>query len=229
MPPAKGFALGVHAGEGGREPGIGVRAFHRHVGTKGQPRACDLHGMPGIGAGQSARAQSCFSHQPIARLVDRLHRGDHAQSCKAGDVGGINNLRMFNPPAPVAPIGLGHFRNRIERLRVRGIANGVHSDLKTIHGRAAHQIAQLGIVEELQPAFARLVGIRLLEPSPTGAECAIGIELDACHAQLVAIEPGRGFACRNSQHRFDIGGIAEDADVEPTGIARTAERGPILG
>ena len=41
----------------------------------------------------------------LVGLVDRLHRGNHAQLRQARDIGRIDDLRMFDPPAPVTLVG----------------------------------------------------------------------------------------------------------------------------
>ena len=51
-------------------------------------------------------------------------------------------------------------------------------------------VAQLVVGQEPQALLARRVGIVPLEPGPAAAECAVGIQLDAAHAQPVAIHPG---------------------------------------
>lgn len=91
--------------------------------------------------------------------MDRLHRGDHAVLAEPGEVGGIDVLGMLDPPAPITLVGAGQLADRVERHGVGGIADGVDRDLEGIDRGAAHQVAQLGVVELRQTLVARRVGV----------------------------------------------------------------------
>jgi len=80
----------------------------------------------------------------------------------------------------------------LKRAQFRG-------DLETVHCPAAHEIANLGVVEW------RLVG-----------------HGEAGHAQMAIVEPLSGPVAGDTRHRLDIGCVAQDADAQIAGIARAS-------
>ena len=63
---------------------------------------------------------------------------------KARKIGWIDNLCMLNPPAPVAFVAFGEFRDSHQNIGVGSIANCVNRSLKVVERCAAHPVAQLG-------------------------------------------------------------------------------------
>src|SRR3546814_4151761 len=59
------------------------------------------HGAPGVGATKAARSHACLGHLPIGRFMCGLHGRHNAMRPKARQIGGINDLPMFDTPAPV--------------------------------------------------------------------------------------------------------------------------------
>ena len=135
---------------------------------------------------------------------------------------------MLDPPAPIALVSRLKLGIGVERLRIGGIADRVDRDLITVERRAAHNVAQLGILHELEPAIVRAVAIRRLEPRPARAKRAVCIELDPAHPQPIPIEPRRRRIGPDDEDRIEPGRIGKDADVEPAAIARATETRPIL-
>ncbi len=82
------------------------------------------------------------------------------------NVSRINDLRVFDPPAPVAGIAFGKFLNRRQNIGIGGIANGVNGGLEIVHRGAAHQVAQLRRGEERQPLDPGFIGVRCLQARP---------------------------------------------------------------
>jgi hypothetical protein len=61
---------------------------------------------------------------------------------KRGQVGRIDDLRMFDPPAPVSACRLDcEFGIGIKCLRISRIANGVDCNLESVERRPAHDVA----------------------------------------------------------------------------------------
>ena len=79
-------------------------------------------------------------------------------------VGRIDHLRMFDPPAPVALIGLCQFVDRVEHLGIGLVADRVDGDLVLVHRRTAHEVADHVVRHEAQPGLAGGIGIGLFEP-----------------------------------------------------------------
>ena len=193
-PPAtRRLALRILPADRGGDSRERIGRFDREVRPERQMRAGRSDRAPGVGAGQPLGPEPSFGHRPVAGLVSRLHRGDDPGLRQPPDVGRIENLGMFDPPAAVGAIGLAQFLIRTDDLRIGGIADGMHRDLEMIHRGAAGEVLQFGIVHQLKPARARRVAVRRLEPRPARAKRTIGVELDPGHAQAVAIEPRRRF------------------------------------
>src|SRR3546814_1987081 len=74
--------------------------------------------------------------------MDRLHRGDDAALAEAREIGGVDDLRVLDPPAAIALVGVRHRLDRIERLGVGLVADRVDRDLEAVHRRAAHQVLE---------------------------------------------------------------------------------------
>ncbi len=82
------------------------------------------------------------------------------------DIGGIDHLRVFDPPAPISGIVGGHFVDRIEDFGIGRVTDGVDRDLEIVERGAAHQVAQLRAVEQRQPAITGIVGVILFQQRP---------------------------------------------------------------
>ena len=103
-------------------------------------------------------------------------------------------------------------------LRVGGIADGVDRDLEPVACRLVGLGAKLCILQELQPARVRLVGVGLLQPGAARAERAVGVELDPAHPQPVAEQPRRRTVRHDCTHVLHAVGVAHDPDVQPAGL-----------
>src|SRR3546814_3382346 len=95
------------------------------------------HGAPGVGATKAARSHACLGHLPIGRFMCGLHGRHNAMRPKARQIGGINELPMFDTPGPVALVGLRQLINGIQKLCIGLVADAMHSALKAIHGGPA--------------------------------------------------------------------------------------------
>ena len=58
--------------------------FDREIGPERELRAGPQHRLPRIGAFQPRRIESLLRHQPVARLVGRLHRRDDVRPADPG-------------------------------------------------------------------------------------------------------------------------------------------------
>ena len=85
---------------------------------------------------------------------------------EARQIGGIDDLGMFDPPAPIALVGVRQFLDRAQHLIVGGIADRVDRDLEAVHRRAAHQVLDLRVAQARRAAGRGIVGIRLLSHAP---------------------------------------------------------------
>src|SRR3546814_3835518 len=70
--------------------------------------------------------------------------GDDAELAEARQFGRVDDLRMFDAPAPVALVGFAQFLHRVQHFAVGRVANGVDRDLEIVHRRPAHDVAKLG-------------------------------------------------------------------------------------
>ena len=73
---------------------------------------------------------------------------------EALEIGRIDDLGMLDPPAAVALVGERELLDRIEQLRVGGVADRVDRDLEAVHRGAAHQVAQGRVGQEVEPVLA---------------------------------------------------------------------------
>ncbi|MCY1173664.1 hypothetical protein D9M73_138310 [compost metagenome] len=135
---------------------------------------------------------------------------------------------MFDPPAPIALISVDHVVDRIEHLGIGTIANGVDRDLIMVERGATHVIAQHVVREEASARLAGGIAIRFFQPCPARPERAIGIELHAAHAQLVAIEPRRRPRPADADGGVHAHGVAHDAHAQIAGIAHTTIGEPVV-
>ena len=165
----------VLAADGGGEAVEGIGRFHREVGPEGEARSRGGHRAPGVGPAEPLRSKPHLRHAAVGCLVDGLHRRDDAAATEAGNVGDVDDLRMLDPPAPVAGVGPRQLLDSAQHLRVGGVADRVHRELEAVHRGAAHQVAELGVVEELQPAHSRRVRVGRLEPRPPRPQRAVGV------------------------------------------------------
>ena len=108
-PAAGRLAVDVLPAHGRGQAGEGIGRFHRKIRAERQLGAALEHRLPSISAGEAVRSKALLGHQPVARLMGWLHRGDDAGRGEARDVGWINDLEMLDPPAPVAAILLGQY------------------------------------------------------------------------------------------------------------------------
>ena len=86
--------------------GKGIRRFNREVGAERELRAAIEDRLPRIGASEAVGPKAGFRHQPVARLVRRLHRGDDPSRCEPRNVRRIGDLEMLNSPTPLGTVRL---------------------------------------------------------------------------------------------------------------------------
>jgi hypothetical protein len=123
---------------------------------------------------------------------------------------------------------MGQIVDRAEQRGVRLIADGVDGDLKPVHRRAAHQVAELRLCEAREPACLGTVGIRRFQPCPAGAERAVHVKLHAAEPQPVGIKPRRGAGAADQQRGVHASAIGHDPDKELIGVPGAAEGLPVL-
>ena len=157
-----------------------------------------------------------------------LHGGNCAIPAKTRDISGIDNLRMFDPPAPIALVGQGKLINRIKHFGIGGVTDRVHRHLEIIECCKAQDVRKFGRIDEGQPALTRLVSIVLFEPSPARSERTVGIEFDTDHPQAITVKPRRWSAARNRKRRFDASRIGDDPHPQIAEIAEAAIGVPVV-
>ena len=97
-------------------------------------------------------------------------------------IGGVDNLHMFNPPAHIAFICFRQFLDRADNFGICRIADRVYRGLKPVHRCPHHQVADFGAGQKLKASLSRRVGIGFFEPSTPAAQGAIKIQLHAAKA-----------------------------------------------
>ena len=107
--------------------------------------------------------------------MNRLHRGNDAIFSKLLQIGGINDLDMFNPPALITLVGFGQFLNRADDFRIGGVANGMNGGLEAVHGCADHEVSDFRARQKLETRLPSGIGIRFFQPRPTAAQGTIEI------------------------------------------------------
>ena len=145
-----------------------------------------------------------------------------------GNVRRIDHLRMLDPPASVAAIGLAHVLDGGEHGHVCLIANRVDGNLKLVERSAAHQVFQLRIAGNAQALGRRGIGIGRLQAGPARTQRAIDIKLHPVQAQLVVIKPRRRRRARDQAHGIGPGGIGHDPHAQRAIVARAAIGLPVL-
>ena len=150
--------------------------------------------------------------------------GEHAILRELRQVGGIDDLRVFDPPATIAGETLRDFGDRVERILVRRGADGVDRGLEIALCRAHQYVPQLGGAGQRQAGVARIVGIVLLEPRAATAQRAVEIDLDPVHAQLVVIKPWRRPCPGDQLHLVGPGSIGHDPQRQRALVPRAADR-----
>ena len=125
----------------------------------------------------------------VARLVDRLHRRNHAELREARDVGVIEHLHVLDAKTVIDRRDRFERRFiRVERDAVAAIADRVRSDLEAVLERARRNVAQvLGRGLE-QPGILGIVGVGIEERRAARAERAVGVELDGPNPEVAVVE-----------------------------------------
>jgi hypothetical protein len=188
----------------------------------------DVNGQPPGGWIPSERltlGEALLGHQPVARLVGRLHRGDDPRWRKARDVGRIDDLEMLDPPAAVAPVFARELLINADHLRIGRIADGVRCGLEAGGGRAVLHCQKLGVRMAWKAARIALVGIGLLEPGAARAQRSVGEEFRADHPQLFSVEPRRraGHLRKRTVQR-----IRHQAHFQPAGVTGATIGVPVV-
>lgn len=106
-----------------------------------------------------------------------LHGSYRAEFSEAGDIRRVHDLGMFDAPAPVALVGRRQVLDQIEHGGVGLVADGVNGDLEVVHRRAAHEIAELGLVQARKALVVRRIGVGPLEPGPSRTQRTVEVEL----------------------------------------------------
>ena len=87
--------------------------------------------VPGVGAFEPLLAQALASPVHVAGGVGGLHRGDHAEFGEARNVGGRQDLGVFEAVAArVVRVVRRHALQCVEHLAVGAVADGVHAHLQ---------------------------------------------------------------------------------------------------
>jgi hypothetical protein len=90
-------------------------------------------------------------------------------------IGWINNLDVFNPPALITLVDFGQFLNRAYDFRIGGVTNGVNSGLKAVHGCADHEVSDFRARQKLETRLPSGISIRPFQPRPPAAQGTIKI------------------------------------------------------
>ena len=145
------------------------RSFRHDVGPLGHARVAEALRGPG----------------PVRGAVDPLHGGEDAQLPEARDVRGVEDLRVLDAEA-------GVLRRRVlaegrlvgvEHDPVGAVPDGVGPDLEAVgEGEARGLQDPLGRRDQ-QARVAGVVRVGLEERRATGAERAVGVELDRADGQ----------------------------------------------
>ena len=146
---------------------------------------------------------------------------------RQGNIRRIDDLRVLNPPAPVALVAIRKFSHRRQHIAIGSVTNGVHRRLEIVERGAAHQVAQLRRGEERQPLGSGLIGVWRLEARPARSQCPVEVDLDPAHPQPVIIQPPGRFRPGDQLQRFKAVGIGHDPDLQAPGIARAAVSAPV--
>ena len=62
--------------------------------------------------------------------MNGLHAGDNSMLAKGGNISRIDDLRMLDPPAPIACVGAAKPVDGGENISIRAIANRMNRKLK---------------------------------------------------------------------------------------------------
>ena len=160
--------------------------------------------------------------------MNRLHGRDNAVLTELGQVDRIDDLRMLDAPAPITREAFGNLYDRVQCILIRRGPDGVDRGLEIPLGGAHQYVAQFGGASERKSGIARIVGIGLLQPCAPAAECAVEIDLDPVHAQLVVIKPWRRPGAGNKFHLLGTGGIGHDPHRKGAFVSCPAIRLPVL-
>ena len=131
-----------------------------------------------------------------------LHRGDDAKMTEARNVRRIDDLGVFDPPAPVTAVSRCELLDRAQHCGIGFIADRMHRDLEVIERGAAHHVFKRGIAGDAQ-ALGGGIAVRQLEAGPARAERAIGIQLDPVQPQPIIIQPRARSSAADQHHIVD--------------------------
>ena len=143
------------------------------------------------------------------------------------NVGRIDDLGVFDPPAPVTAVSRRELLDRAQHCGIGFIADRMHCDLEAIERGAAHHVFKRGIAGDAQ-ALGGGIAVRQLQAGPARAECAIGVKLDPVQPQPIIIEPRGRSGAADQHHVVDPCGIGHHPHPQPSSISGAAIGLPVF-
>src|SRR6266568_869481 len=145
----------VGASDRGIESAKRRDGFDRIIGAKGQRNAGVEKCLPRIGVRSSLRAEAVHCPIHIGEQVVGLHAGDDAESGEAGNVGGIDNLRVLDAIPRCRRDSF--LRIGVKRHRSSLVADGMKAQLESGLSTLERHCIQLFLRELRQPSVARII------------------------------------------------------------------------
>ena len=143
-------------------------------------------------------------------------------------IGRIDDLRVLDPPAPIALVGRRELVDGVQHHRIGAVADRVNRDLEVVDTRAAHEVAELGLVHAQQPGVGGIVRVRRFQRGAARAEGAVEEQLETVEPEPVVIKPRGRSRAADQGHRVDPERIGDDPDAQRAQIPGAAIGLPVL-
>ena len=152
-----------------------------------------FHRTPRIGVLNALRAEALLRPRHVGRGVRGLHGGDDAEFREPWNIFRREHLRMLDAQPRIVCIGrglLGLFVS-IQRAAIRGVADGMRTNLKTCSQRPIRQIVDFCLRSGHHAVGLHSVAIRFEQRRPARTERTIRKKLESANCELVMRINGR--------------------------------------
>ena len=176
------------ARDAGIKPRNRVDVLDRRIRAVGDDRARAHELPPDISAFfRPLRPEPFENPRPVRGAVDRLHRGDDAETAEPGDILQAQMLGVLDAPADVLRFGmrLEGFLVDVQVFAVRPVADGVDAELKPVLDRDFRGFLDALDRIRVEADARRQVRVRFEEPGAVRAEGAVDEPLDRADGKMV--------------------------------------------
>ena len=217
IPASCGGLVVVLASDGRIESPERSDGFDGGIGAADDSGSLAEEGLPDISALFGALwADASVDPGHIRGTMGGLHGGDDAKFGKAWDVGGVEDLRVFDTEAWVFGLGMGAKTSLVcvQDDSVGSVADGVNPELKSSLKCLVHDLLEgIGFPHEQATIFGVVI-VRFEECGATGAKSAVRQQFEGTDGEVMVSQPDLWALCEVLVSQFCVASVEHEVHAK---------------